>query len=293
MALSGMTGFGRAEGASGDWTWAVEARSVNGRNLETRFKAPPGFDGLEKVARDAAQARFARGQVSVNVQARRAESATAIQVNAEALERYLAAVEPLVKAKRAKKPRADGLLALRGVLEAAEADEDPEARAALEAAIAGSIALALDGLKTARLGEGTALTPVLGGLIDRVEVLVAAAEAEAAGHPALLKARFEARMAELLGQAMPEDRVIQEAAVLAGKADVREELDRLTGHIAAARALIAGDGASGRRLDFLTQEFMREANTMCSKSATPALTAIGLDLKAVIEQFREQVQNVE
>lgn len=293
MALSGMTGFGRAEGALGDWAWAVEARSVNGRNLETRFKAPPGFDALEKVARDASQARFQRGQVQVNVQARRAESAAAIQVNAAALERYLAAIEPLVKAKRVKKPSADGLLALRGVLEAAEADEDAEARAALEAAIAGSIALALDGLKTARLGEGAALTPVLAGLIDRMEALVAAAEIESAAHPAMLKARFATRMAELLGQPAPEERVVQEAAVMATKADVREELDRLAGHIAGARALLAGEGASGRRLDFLTQEFMREANTLCSKSATPALTAIGLDLKAVIEQFREQVQNVE
>jgi uncharacterized protein (TIGR00255 family) len=293
MALSGMTGFGRAEGALGDWSWAVEARSVNGRNLEVRFKAPPGFDALEKAARDAAQARFARGQVSVSVQTRRAESAVAVQVNAAALERYLAAVEPLVKAKRVRKPRADGLLALRGVLEAAEGAEDPEARAALEAAITESIAVALDGLKSARLGEGGALTPVLCGLIDRVEALVAAAEAEAGGHPAVIRDRFARRMADLLGQAAPEERVVQEAAVMATRADVREELDRLTGHVAAARTLIAGEGASGRRLDFLTQEFMREANTLCSKSATPALTAIGLDLKAVIEQFREQVQNVE
>lgn len=293
MALSGMTGFGRAEGALGDWSWAVEARSVNGRNLETRFKAPPGFDALEKAARDAAQARFARGQVSVNVQARRGEAAGSSRVNVEQIERYLAAVEPFIEAGRVHRPSADGLLALRGVIETQEADEDADARAALEAAIAGSIALALDGLKTARLGEGVALTPVLGGQIDRIEVLVAAAEAEAATVPALLKARFEARIAELLGQSASEDRIAQEAAVMATKADVREELDRLTGHIAAARALIAGEGASGRRLDFLTQEFMREANTTCSKSATPALTAIGLDLKAVIEQFREQVQNVE
>lgn len=293
MALSGMTGFGRAEGALGDWTWAVEARSVNGRNLEIRFKAPPGFDVLEKATRDAAQARFARGQVSVNVQARRSEASGAVRINRDQIERYLAAVEPLIEVGRVHRPSADGLLALRGVLEVQEAEDDADARTALETAIAGSIALALDGLRTARLSEGASLTPVLGGLIDRIEVLVAAAEAEATMVPAMLKARFEARMAELLGQAMPEERVVQEAAVMAGKADVREELDRLTGHVAAARALIAGEGASGRRLDFLTQEFMREANTLCSKSATSALTAIGLDLKAVIEQFREQVQNVE
>jgi uncharacterized protein (TIGR00255 family) len=293
MALSGMTGFGRAEGALGDWTWAIEARSVNGRNLEARFKAPPGFDSLEKAIRDGAQARFQRGQVNVNVQARRNESAGAVSVNLQQLERYLVAVEPYVADGRAQKPAADGLLALRGVVEASEASDDPEARAALEQALTVSIGAALDALKAARLEEGAALTPVLGGLIDRVEALVAASEAEAAGHPAMLKDRFARRMAELLGQAADEERIVQEAAVMATKADVREELDRLAGHVAAARALMAGDGAAGRRLDFLTQEFMREANTLCSKSATPALTAIGLDLKAVIEQFREQVQNVE
>jgi uncharacterized protein (TIGR00255 family) len=293
MALSGMTGFGRAEGALGDWTWAIEARSVNGRNLETRFKAPPGFESLEKAIRDGAQARFQRGQVNVSVQARRAESAGAASVNLDQLERYLAAVTPYVKAKRVKRPTADGMLALRGVIEVTEAAEDPEARAALEQAIAASIALALDALKAARLEEGAALTPVLTGMIDRVETLVAAAGTEAAAHPAIIKDRFAGRMSELLGQAASEERIVQEAAAMATRADVREELDRLAGHIAAARTLIASDAAAGRRLDFLTQEFMREANTLCSKSATPALTAIGLDLKAVIEQFREQVQNVE
>lgn len=293
MALSGMTGFGRAEGALGDWTWAVEARSVNGRNLETRFRAPPGFDTLERLAREGSQARFQRGQVNVNVQARRLEGAGAARVNVEQLERYLSVIEPYIRDGRASPPAADGLLALRGVIEAAEAEDEAEARAALEQAIAGSIALALDSLKVARLEEGASLTPVLSGLIDRVEVLVADAEAEAGTQPAAIKDRFSRRLTELLGQAASEDRIVQEAAAMAVKADVREELDRLTGHVAAARALITGDGAAGRRLDFLTQEFMRETNTLCSKSATPALTAVGLEMKAVIEQFREQVQNVE
>lgn len=293
MALSGMTGFGRAEGALGDWSWAVEARSVNGRNLETRFRVPPGFDALEKPIRDGSQARFQRGQVNVSVQAKRSEAAAAVSVNLAQLERYLAAVQPYVDAGKALPPSADGLLSLRGVVEASEAEDDAQARAALEAAVAVSIAAALDALKASRLEEGAALTPVLSGLIDRVDTLIASAEAESSGHPAMIKDRFARRMAELLGQAASEDLIAREAAVMATKADVREELDRLAGHIAAARALIASDAAAGRRLDFLTQEFMREANTLCSKSATPALTAIGLDLKAVIEQFREQVQNVE
>jgi len=293
MALSGMTGFGRAEGAQGDWTWAIEARSVNGRNLEVRFKTPPGFDSLERFIRDGGQARFQRGQVNVSVQARRAEAAGAVSVNLAQLERYLEAVQPYIAAGKVAPPAADGLLALRGVVEAAEAEDDAEARAALEQAMAGSIAVALDALKAARLEEGAALTPVLSGLIDRVDALVAAAETESAGLPMVIKERFARRMTELLDGAVSEERIAQEAAVMATKADVREELDRLAGHVAAARTLLAGDGAAGRRLDFLTQEFMREANTLCSKSATPALTAVGLDLKAVIEQFREQVQNVE
>ena len=293
MAISGMTGFGRADGALGDWSWAVEARSVNGRNLEVRFRAPPGFEALERVAREGAQSRLQRGQVTIGVQARRAEAASAVKVNVDQLERYLAAGTAYVATGMAAAPRLDGLLALRGVIEAADSLEDPDAKAALEAAMAASVNAALDGLLAARREEGTALTGVLGGLVARIEQLVADAHGHAAEQPAAIKERFERRMTELAGDAVNEDRIVQEAAALAVKADVREELDRLVGHIEAARTLIGSDGAVGRRLDFLTQEFMREANTLCSKSALSALTAVGLDLKAVIEQFREQVQNVE
>jgi len=293
MALSGMTGFGRAEGASGAWSWAVEARSVNGRNLEVRFRGPPSFDGLERVAREGAQARFQRGQLTLGLQAKRSEAAAAVKVNIEQLERYLAAGAPYVATGMAAAPRLDGLLALRGVIEAADALEDPEALAELEAAMAASIGQALDGLLQARREEGHALSSVLAGLVDRIAELVGQAQGLAAGQPAAIKERFERRMAELAGEAVSEDRVLQEAAALAVKADVREELDRLAGHVDAARGLLAAEGAVGRRLDFLTQEFMREANTLCSKSALAGLTAVGLDLKAVIEQFREQVQNVE
>ena len=293
MALSGMTGFARVEGAHGAWTWAVEARSVNGRNLEVRFRGPPGFDLLEKGVRDGATARFQRGQVNVGLQGKRAETTVAVSVNIEQLDRYLALLDPLVKAGRATPPSADGLLALRGVLEAVDTEDEGEERAAVEQAMGASLLAALDALKTSRLDEGAALLPVLNGQIDRIAQLVAAAESEAAGHPAVIRDRFARRMKELAGEAASEERIIQEAAAQAVKADVREELDRLAAHVDAARVLLAADAAAGRRLDFLTQEFMREANTLCSKSATPALTAIGLDLKAVIEQFREQVQNVE
>jgi uncharacterized protein (TIGR00255 family) len=288
-----MTGFSRVEGAHGAWSWSVEARSVNGRNLETRFRGPPGFEGLERAARDGAQARFQRGQLTVGVQAKRSESAGETKVNIQVLERYLTAGGPYVATGMVAKPSLDGLLALKGVIEAREDEDDAETRAAVEAAMAASIAQALDGLKAARLEEGAALSPVLHGLVDRIEDLNRQAESEAASQPSFLKERFARRMAELIGEGAAEERIVQEAAAQAVKADVREELDRLASHVAAARGLLAGEGASGRRLDFLSQEFMRESNTLCSKSALTALTAIGLELKAVIEQFREQVQNVE
>jgi len=293
LKLSSMTGFARAEGALGPWSWAVEARSVNGRNLEIRFRGPPGFDGLERIAREAGQARFQRGQVNVSITARRSETAGAVRINREVLERYLTLADELTGKGHALTPSADGLLGLRGVLETGEADEAPEARAAVEAAMAVSLAEAFDGLKTSRQAEGSALGVVLAGLVDQVEALCAEAEVEAAAQGPAIRDKFAKRLTELLGDAAPADRIVQEAAMMATKADVREELDRLGSHVAAARALMADDVAAGRRLDFLTQEFMREANTLCSKSATTGLTSVGLALKAAIDQFREQVQNVE
>jgi uncharacterized protein (TIGR00255 family) len=294
LKLSSMTGFARAEGASGVWSWAVEARSVNGRNLEVRFRGPPGFDGLERIAREAGQARFQRGQVNVSLTARRAETAGAVRINREVLERYLALADELTGKGHALTPSADGLLGLRGVLEVGEAEEEaPDARAAAEAAMAKSLAAALDGLKTSRLAEGAALGAVLAGLVDQIESLCGEAEGEATAQGPAIRDKFAKRLVELLGDAAPADRIVQEAAMMATKADVREELDRLGSHVTAARSLMAEDAAAGRRLDFLTQEFMREANTLCSKSATTGLTRVGLALKATIDQFREQVQNVE
>ncbi len=293
MPISGMTGFGRAESTLGAWSWAVEARSVNGRNLETRFKGPAGFDGLERAARDGAQTRFQRGNITVGLQAKRIEGTLAVRVNLEQIERYLTLGTPYLADGRVAPPRLDGLLALRGVIEADDVGIDPEIQAETEAAMIVSINAALDALGAARAEEGAALLPVLSGQVDQIARLAAQAATIAMGQPATIKARFEARLKELANEAASEDRIVQEAAAMAVKADVREELDRLSGHVDAARTLLASDVAVGRRLDFLTQEFMREANTLCSKSQTGALTAIGLDLKATIEQFREQVQNVE
>lgn len=291
--LSGMTGFGRAEGALDGWTWAVEARSVNGRNLEVRFRGPNSFDSLERLTRAAAQQRLSRGQVSIGVQAKRAAGdISALKVNEAVLARYLQLANQLAE-EGATPPSADGLLSLRGVLDIDEEVEDAEARAAVEAAMAISIEQALDALKLSREGEGAQLRPVIEGFVTRIEALVVAAETEAVAQTAAVRDRFARRMAELAPDAPGlEERIVLEAAALATRADVREELDRLTAHVASARILL-DQAPAGRKLDFLMQEFMREANTLCSKSATTALTAVGLDLKAVIEQLREQVQNVE
>ncbi|WP_292023937.1 MULTISPECIES: YicC/YloC family endoribonuclease [unclassified Brevundimonas] len=292
-ALSGMTGFGRADGAGDGWTWSVEARSVNGRNLEVRFRGPHGFDAVERAAKAAGQARFARGQVSIGLQAKRTDAGEAsVAVNAAVLARYLTLANELAE-DGATPPSADGLLALRGVIETPEEVDDPEARSALEAAMAQTVEQALDALKASRQQEGALLAPVLEDFIARIETLTAQAESEAAAQVETIRERFTRRITELAPDAPGlDERIFLEAAALAAKADVREELDRLTAHVAAARQLVASAPA-GRKLDFLMQEFMREANTLCSKSATTALTGIGLELKAVIEQLREQVQNVE
>ena len=209
------------------------------------------------------------------------------------LERYLKVAEEYVLAGLASQPRMDGMLALKGVIEAGEGEDDAEAHAAVEAAMAATLAHALDDLKTSRQEEGAALQAVLGGLVNQIAGLADAAEAEATTQALVIRDRVHRRLTELAGEAASEERIVQEAATLALKADVREELDRLKTHVASARVLMTETAATGRKMDFLTQEFMREANTLCSKSATNALTGVGLALKAAIDQFREQTQNVE
>lgn len=292
-SISGMTGFGRADGSADGWTWSVEARSVNGRTLEVRYRGPQGFDTLERLTKSEGQARFARGQVNVGLNARReGGAASAVAVNEALLNRYLVLANRLAE-EGATPPSADGLLSLRGVIEAADEDAHATARDVLEAAMARTIEEALDALKVSREREGEQLEPVLIDFIGRIEGLISAAEKEAGEQVEAIRDRFTRRIKELAPDAPGlDDRIFLEAAALATKADVREELDRLTAHVASARALVA-QAPAGRKLDFLLQEFMREANTLCSKSATTALTGIGLELKAVIEQLREQVQNVE
>ncbi|MGP1395178.1 MAG: YicC/YloC family endoribonuclease [Inquilinaceae bacterium] len=288
-----MTGFGRAETAHLSYAWSWEGRSVNGKSLDIRCRLPAGFEALEPVARAAAGDRFKRGNIALTLTATRTESATRLRLNRDLVDEVLALAREIEDAGGAR-PRLDSLLAIKGVVEPVE-EEDPAEHAAVVAAMTASLTDMLDRLATARAEEGRRLEPVLTRLMGDIEGLVAAAASSAAAGPEALRVRLRAQLAELLEAAppLPEDRLAQEAALLIGKADVREELDRLTAHIAQARDLLTDGGAVGRRLDFLCQEFNREANTLCSKSADVALTRIGLDLKAVIEQFREQIQNIE
>lgn len=295
-AIASMTGFARASGSAGPASYVWEVRSVNGRGLDVRLRLPAGFDALEPALREAAGKRLARGNVSATLTVKR-EASGGGMVDEAALEAFLArALALAARIPGAPPPCAEALLALPGVVRQAPAeDADETGQAALANAVAAAFGTALDDLAAARADEGARLAAVIGSLLERIETLVGAAWARADEQTAQHRARMETALAALLGEANPvaPERLAQEIALLATKSDVREELDRLGAHIAAARALLAEVAPVGRRLDFLMQEFNREANTLCSKSASLALTAIGLDLKAAIEQLREQVQNIE
>jgi len=295
VTVASMTGFARAEGHEDGVSWVWEVKSVNSKSLDLRVRVPPGFESVELPLRAALARRVKRGAVSVTLSLSRAAAGGGLRVNREALAQVAALAQELVAQGKAAPPRADGLLALRGVLESGEEFEDEAQRERRHAALLASFERALDGLVTMRAAEGERLIPALEARLAEIARLVAHAEDNAAVQPAALKARLDAMVADLLGAApaLSPERLAQEAALLVAKADVREELDRLSAHIAAARALIDEGGALGRRFDFLCQEFNREANTLCSKSADVPLTRIGLALKAAIEQLREQVQNIE
>ena len=288
-----MTGFSRAESQADGLAWTVEARSVNGRNLDIRCRLPIGFESLEAMVRTEVARRFKRGSVNVAVTLARTAAATQLRINRPLLDQVLALSRELEGAGAAP-PRLDAVLAIRGVIEPVE-ENDAATRDHVEGRLTADLVLALDRLALARTGEGTRLAEVLTRQLDEISALVAAAAGCAATRPAALRDRLTAQLALLLDAvpALPEERLAQELALLVARSDVREELDRLHAHVAGARELLAAGDAVGRRLDFLCQEFNREANTLCSKSTDVELTRIGLALKATIEQFREQVQNIE
>jgi uncharacterized protein (TIGR00255 family) len=294
-ALASMTGFARTEGEVAGLSWAWELRSVNSRGLDLRFRLPPGYDAMEPGLREAVGKQLRRGSVTANLTIKREEQAR-LAADPAMLEEVLRLVEGIAaRIPGCAPPRAEALLALPGVLRPASALPDEGAARAQEQAVRAGFLAALDALVVSRRGEGARLAATLGAQLDEVAALRAQAEQEAADQPAAQRARMLEAVQALLreGTALPEERIAQEVAVLAARSDVREELDRLASHIAAARGLLAEAANVGRPLDFLVQEFNREANTLCSKSASVALTATGLRLKAVLEQLREQVQNIE
>ena len=290
-----MTGFARRDGADGRIAWTWEVKSVNGRSLDVRCRLPSGYDGLEPSVRAAVQARCARGNVQVSLSLDRAETPQTLQVNRELLNQLLTLVGELQEQVDAAPPRLDGLLAVRGIIETLEEPESEETRAARETALKADLDAVIDELVAARRREGAHLEQAVRGHLDEIARLAAMAAEAAAAQPEALRERLRQQVDELLEAqpGLPEERLAQEAAVLATKADVREELDRLQAHVSAARELLDEGAAVGRRLDFLCQELNREANTLCAKSPDVELTRVGLALKNAVEQLREQVQNVE
>lgn len=295
MALSSMTGFARGHGASGSYAWAWEIKSVNGKGLDLRLRLPPGWDAIEAAVRAAAAEKFARGSLQANLIVDRLGAAPVVRINAAVLDAVLAAMGELSGRIEAAPPSLDGLLALKGVMEVGDAGEDEAERRAAEAAATTGFAEVLAALAAMRRHEGLALARVLTARLAEIAALAQRAEAAPGRRPEAIRKRLAEQVAALLEQSERFDagRLHQEAILIATKADVREELDRLTAHLEQARTLMTQGGPVGRRLDFLAQELNREANTLCAKAGDLELTNIGLELKAAVEQFREQVQNVE
>jgi uncharacterized protein (TIGR00255 family) len=290
-----MTGFARGHGVSGSYAWAWEIKSVNGKGLDLRLRMPPGWDAVEAPVRARAAEALARGSVQAALTVERPGAVPAVRVNLAVLDAVLSTMRDLAGLVTASPPTLDGLLGIKGVMEVSDTEEGEEERRSAEAAVIAGFAAALGGLAEMRRHEGAALGQVLGARLDDIAALADRAEKSTGRRPEAIKTRLAEQIANLLAQSerFDPDRLHQEAILIATKADVREELDRLSAHVAQARSLIAQGGAIGRRLDFLAQELNREANTLCAKANDVELTNIGLELKATVEQFREQVQNVE
>jgi uncharacterized protein (TIGR00255 family) len=294
-SLSSMTGYARGSGTVPGISFSCELKSVNARGLDIRMRMTPGYDALEPELRRRIGKGLSRGSVAFTLNVEREGAGGEVIINRQALATVLTAAKELATEIDAERPTIDGLLALKGVLDQHETPLEPEAEEALFAAILSCADRCIADLAAHRRQEGEALTAVLRTRIDEIAALTKTAELHPGRSRDAILERLRRQIEDLTAAspALSEDRLAAEALVLATKADVREELDRLATHVTAARGLIAEGGAVGRKLDFLSQEFNREANTLCAKSNAAELTAIGLDLKAVIDQFREQVQNIE
>ncbi|HVZ14025.1 MAG TPA: YicC/YloC family endoribonuclease [Bauldia sp.] len=295
MPLSSMTGFARADGAGEGHRWTWELRSVNGKGLDVRLRLSPGFEFLEGSVRERIGAALVRGNTQASLSVQAEAGGVHVRVNETVLSEVIQAMERIGERVEIQPPTMDGLLAVRGVVETVEPFADEEGRNAVGRHMIASLDAAIASLVADRRREGRAIGTVLETRLADIARLTRAAEATPARAPEAIRARLAEQVATLLdaAPALDPDRLHQEAVLLATRADIREEIDRLDAHVAAARALLAENGAVGRRLDFLAQEFNREVNTLCSKSNDVALTAIGLELKATVDQFREQVQNLE
>ena len=295
MAISSMTGFARADGRHGSYSWNWEVKSVNGRGLDVRCRMPSGFDSLEPDVRRLLGETVARGNFQISLHLMRQSGQTELKVNQVALQHVLAALKTLPEDADLAPARADGILGIKGVLELAESEETDEERVARNEALLQSFGRALGELVQARQAEGAKLKDVVANAIDEIGDLAIKASNNASAQPEALREKLKIQIADLLqdSSGISEDRLSQEVALLLTKGDIREEIDRLKAHALAAKDLLQQDGPVGRRLDFLMPAFNREANTLCSKSSDVELTQVGLDLKAVIDQVREQVQNIE
>jgi uncharacterized protein (TIGR00255 family) len=294
MNLSSMTGFARSQGVSGPYAWTWEIKSVNAKGFDLRLRVPSGWDSVEQPARAKGAESFSRGTLQATLSVEREGMSPQVRVNEPVLEAVLATLKQLQGRVEADPPRLDGILAIKGVIDVVDAEErEDEKRAAEISAIAGFDA-ALKSLADMRRHEGAALGRILGERLDEISVLAARADAAPGRKPEAVRKKLADQIAILADNArFDSDRLHQEAILLAAKADIREELDRLNAHVAQARSLLAAGGAIGRKLDFLSQELNRESNTLCAKSNDVELTNIGLELKTTVEQFREQVQNLE
>lgn len=295
MALSSMTGFARSHGASGPYAFEWELKSVNAKGFDLRMRLPPGWDDIETIARKRATDVLSRGTVYANLSVRRANALSTVRVNQDVLSAILAIAGDLAGKIDAVAPSIDGLLAIKGVIDVVEPDRDEDEDKAARLAVAAAFEQALAALAEMRRREGATLGQILALRIDEIEALANKAEAAPGRRPDAVKARLAEQIAALLGSSdrFDADRLHQEAVMIAAKADIREELDRIASHVSQAREMIGKGGPVGRRLDFLAQEFNREVNTCCSKSNDLDLTNTGLAMKNVVEQFREQVQNLE
>jgi len=295
MALSSMTGFARGHGVAGAYAWAWELKSVNAKGLDVRLRLPPGWDAIEGPARAKAAELLTRGTVYANLTVERKGAAPSARINEQVLEAMLTAAQSLSTRMKSAPPSVEGILALKGVIDVAEEAESEDGHRAAEAAILAGFIKSLGDLVTARREEGAALGGILNKRLDEIATLAKRADAAPGRQPEAVKARLAEQIATLLAASdrFDPDRLHQEAILIAAKADIREELDRLAAHVAQARKLLADGGPAGRRLDFLSQELNRESNTLCAKANDVELTNIGLELKTVVEQFREQVQNLE